>query len=51
MEREVIRHGGVKRTVEEIHRYAAMAADILDSLEDIPEARQIRRVLNKLATI
>ena len=51
MEKEVIRCGGVKRTVEEIHRYAALAGEILDSLEDIPEARKIRRMLDKLESM
>ena len=51
MEKEVIRCGGVKRTVEEIHRYAALATEILDSLEDIPEAQKIRRMLDKLESI
>ena len=51
MEKDVIRCGGVKRTVEEIHRYAALAGEILDSLEDIPEARKIRRMLDKLEAI
>ena len=41
----------VKRTVEEIHRYAALAGEILDSLEDIPEARKIRRMLDKLESM
>ncbi|MEI3266098.1 MAG: hypothetical protein V8R85_02730 [Frisingicoccus sp.] len=51
MEEYVIRCGGVERTVEEIHRYAALAREILDSLEDIPEARKIRRMLDKLESI
>lgn len=51
MEKAVIRYGGVKRTVEEIHRYAALAGAILDSLEDIPEAQKIRRMLDKLEAI
>ncbi|MEI3266102.1 MAG: polyprenyl synthetase family protein [Frisingicoccus sp.] len=51
MEKNVIHWGGVKRTVEEIHRYAALAGEILDSLEDIPEASKIRRMLDKLETI
>jgi len=51
MEKDVIRCGGVERTVEEIHRYAALAGEILNSLEDIPEARKIRRMLDKLEEI
>ena len=51
MEKNVIRCGGVERTIEEIHRYAALAREILDSLEDIPEARKIRRMLDKLESI
>jgi heptaprenyl diphosphate synthase len=51
MEKEVVRYGGLDRTIEEIHRYAALAGDILDSLEDIPEAKQMRRVLDKLEEI
>lgn len=51
MEKEVIRCGGVQRTVEEIHRYAALAGEILDSLEDIPEAQKIRRMLDKLESM
>ena len=51
MEKNVIQWGGVKRTVEEIHRYAALAGEVLDSLEDIPEASKIRRMLDKLETI
>lgn len=51
MEAAVIRYDGVRRTVEEIHRYALLAAGILDSLEDIPESHKIRRLLSKLETI
>lgn len=51
MEKCVIRCGGVERTVEEIHRYAALAGKLLDALEDIPEARKIRRMLDKLEAI
>lgn len=30
MEKDVVRCGGVERTVEEIHRYAALAGEILN---------------------
>lgn len=51
MEREVVRCGGVARTEGEIHRYAAMARTLLGTLPDIPEARKIGRMLDKLEAI
>ncbi len=51
MEKEVIRLGGVKRTIEEIHRYASLAREILNSLKDMPAAKEIGRMLDQLESV
>jgi heptaprenyl diphosphate synthase len=51
MEQNVVRYGGLTRTVAEIHQYASQAREILDSLRDIPESGDMREILDRLVEI
>jgi heptaprenyl diphosphate synthase len=51
MEQKVIQYGGLTRTVACIHQYASQAREILNSLENIPESREMRGILDKLEDI
>lgn len=48
MERLVVQHGGVARTREEIHRYAAEARTALDELGAHSAAKTLKGMLSKL---
>lgn len=48
MEEIVLRFGGVDATWEEIHRYGALARNMLDSLEEGEAAKKMRRMLDLL---